>query len=88
VEPIGDSRFWMEAVKVRLKDGFKTAETREVGAFRFCRFQSFGPTPYFYWVGIRSRQDEIDVAEFYFPTEAEQTQLLPALMAAVEKAGK
>jgi hypothetical protein len=67
VEPIGDSRFWMEAVKVRLKDGFKTAETREVGAFRFCRFQSFGPTPYFYWVGIRSRQDEIDVAEFYFP---------------------
>lgn len=79
----GDSRFWREAIRVRLKDGFKQADTLKAGDFQFARFQSFGPTPYFYWVGVRSRGDELDLAEFYFPTEAEQTHLLANLLATV-----
>jgi hypothetical protein len=35
-------------------------------------------------VGVRSRGDELDVAEFYFPTQAQQDKLLPGLLAAVE----
>lgn len=85
VDPRGDSRFWMEAVRTRLKEGFKAADTLAVGAFRFCRFQSFGPTPYYYWVGVRARGDELDLAEFYFPDEKQQARLLPELLASVEK---
>ena len=89
VEPIiGDSRFWREAILHRLKDGFKTADTLAVGKYQFSRFKSFGPTPYFYWVGVRSRGDEVQVAEFYFPNEAQQTLLLPGLVAAVERKSK
>ncbi len=84
----GDSRFWREAIRVRLKDGFKATDTSKAGDFQFARFQSFGPTPYFYWVGVRSRGGELDLAEFYFPTEAEQTLLLPNLLAAVEGKSK
>jgi hypothetical protein len=88
VEPLGDSRFWRESIRDRLKDGFKTVDTLNAGAFHFSRFKSFGPTPYFYWVGVRSRGDEIDLAEFYFPNEDQQTKLLPGLLAAVERKSK
>ena len=88
VEPMGDSRFWREAILHRLKDGFKTADTLVIGKYQFSRFKSFGPTPYFYWVGVRSRGDEIQVAEFYFPNEDQQTKLLPGLIASVERKSK
>lgn len=88
VDPIGDSRFWIEAIRNRLKDGFKQVSTQEAGTFRFCRFQSYGPKPYFYWVGVRARGDELDLAEFYFPDEDQQNRLLPDLLAAVEKKSK
>jgi len=88
VEPRGDSRFWMEAIRTRLKDGFKAVEEREAGAFRLCRFQSYGPSPYFYWVGVRSRGSEIDIAEFYFPDADQQDALLPGILAAVERKSK
>lgn len=88
VDPLGDSRFWRESIRNRLKDGFKAADTVEAGAFHFCRFKSFGPTPYYYWVGVRSRGDEIDLAEFYFPNEDQQTKLLPGLLASVERKSK
>jgi hypothetical protein len=88
VGPRGDSRFWREAIRHRLKDGFKTVDTLAVGKYQFSRFKSFGPAPYFYWVGVRSRGDEVQVAEFYFPTEDQQTRLLPGLLAAVERKSK
>jgi Domain of unknown function (DUF4349) len=84
----GDSRFWREAIRVRLKEGYKTADTLIAGDFQFAHFKSFGPEPYFYWVGVRSVGDEIKIAEFYFPNEMEQTQLLPSLLAAVEGQSK
>jgi hypothetical protein len=85
VDPQGDSRFWRESIRSRLENGFKATDTVKAGAFEFCRFKSFGPTPYFYWVGVRSRGDGIDLAEFYFPNEDQQTRLLPGLLAAVER---
>jgi hypothetical protein len=85
VEPRGDSRFWSEAIRSRLADGFKSVDTSAIGAFRLCRFQSYGPTPYFYWVAVRSRGDEIDLAEFYFPDADQQKELLPGILAAVER---
>jgi hypothetical protein len=85
VDPLGDSRFWRESIRSRLESGFKATDTVKAGAFEFCRFRSFGPTPYFYWVGVRSRGDEIDLAEFYFPDEDQQAKLLPGLLAAVER---
>jgi hypothetical protein len=88
VKPKGDSRFWREAIRHRLKDGFKSADTLAAGAFQFTRFRSFGPTPYFYWVGVRSRGDEIQMAEFFFPNEEQQTKLLPGALAAVERKSK
>lgn len=88
VDPRGDSRFWRESIRSRMENGFKAADTVKAGAFEFCRFKSFGPTPYYYWVGVRSRGDEIDLAEFYFPTEEQQTRLLPGLLAAVERKSK
>jgi hypothetical protein len=80
----GDSRFWREAIRSRMVTGFKASDTAQAGGYLFCRFQSFGPTPYYYWVGVRGRDGELDVAEFYFPTGAEQAKLLPGLLAAVE----
>lgn len=80
----GDTRFWREAIRSRMAPGFKASDTAQAGGYLFCHFQSFGPTPYYYWVGVRGRDDELEVAEFYFPNEAEQAKLLPGLLAAVE----
>ncbi len=85
VKPIGDARFWSEAIRLRLKDGFKAADTLDVGGFRFCKFQSFGATPYFYWVGVDPQDHYLNIVELYFPTEAQQTQHLAAILAAVKK---
>ncbi len=88
VGPIGDSRFWAEAIRFRLRDGFKSADTSAVGAYRFCKFQSYGPTPYFYWVGVRATGDNLELAEFYFPNPDQQNKLLPGILAAVERKSK
>jgi hypothetical protein len=68
-----------------MEPGFKATDTSRAGGFLFCRFQSFGPTPYFYWVGVRSRGEVLDVAEFYFPDGEQQSRLLTGLLAAVER---
>lgn len=85
VDILGDSRFWMEAIRTRLKDGYKVTMTLQAGAFHFCSFQSYGPKPYYYMVGVRARGDVLDLAEIYFPDEAEQVKLLPAILAEVER---
>ncbi len=81
----GDTRFWREAVRNRMESGFKVSDTASAGEFLFCRFQSFGPTPYYYWIGVRSRGVKLDVAEFYFPNEDQQGKLLAGMLAAVER---
>lgn len=85
VDPIGDSRFWRESIRSRLGNGFKAADTAKAGAFDFCSFKSFGPKPYYYWVGVRSLGRKIELAEFYFPDEGQQAKLLPGLLASVER---
>jgi hypothetical protein len=88
VDILGDSRFWMEAIRTRLKDGYKVTVTLRAGDYQFCSFQSFGPRPYFYWVGVRARGNVLDLAEIYFPDEGEQAKLLPAILAEVERKSK
>jgi hypothetical protein len=85
VNPLGDARFWSEAVRLRLKDGFKAVDTLQSGDFRFCKFQSYGASPYFYWVGVNPKARNLQIVELYFPTEAQQNQHLTAILAAVQK---
>jgi Domain of unknown function (DUF4349) len=85
VKPMGDASFWNEAIRTRLKQGFKAVDTLESGGYRFCKFQSYGATPYFYWVGVNPDGDKLRLVELYFPNEAQQTQHLPAILASVQK---
>lgn len=88
VLPRGDSRFWSEAVRERLQGGYKSVDTSEAGGFRFCRFRSRGPTPYYYWVGVRARGDDLDLVEIYFPTEELQDTQLASVLACVQGAAE
>jgi len=85
VEPRGDTRFWSEAVRLRLRANYKEADTSQTGEFLFNRFKSHGPNPYFYWVGVRAKGKRLDLIEFYFPSEALQTKELEAVLASVRK---
>jgi hypothetical protein len=85
VAPRADSRFWSEAVRLRLQGAYKAVDTSEAGGFRFCRFRAQGPAPYFYWVGVRARGDDLDLVEIYFPTEEMQNRQIEAVLASVKQ---
>lgn len=66
-EPHGDAAFWQAALAGVLGNAFAQQDTSGVGPFAVLRLQSFGPMAYVWWIAVAIDDDEIVVAEAFFP---------------------
>ncbi len=65
--PEGDSLFWQKALDFHLKDYYASQETLELGEFKSVLFTSKDRTPFFYLIGVSSKENVLVVAEVFFP---------------------
>jgi len=67
-QPQGDTQFWLDAIKLRLKDRYQAADESDVGLFSFLRLQSYDDNPFVYYVGISAEDMKLVLVELYFPS--------------------
>jgi len=70
-EPRGDTRFWARALRYHLRDQYADAEEKDLGALQGVLFQSKDPAPFYYLVAVTVSDDQILVAEAFFPNRQE-----------------
>jgi len=67
-EPTGDTKFWLDAVRWRLKDRFAQIEEKLLGEFSLLRCLSREDPRFVYWVGVLAKDDRLFVVQAYFPS--------------------
>lgn len=88
-QPIGDSAFWVEALRTRLAPEFGAAEVKAVGGFQVLRLVEPGSdTPYVYIVGVRAEGKHLDLVEIYYPSTAHEDRYKAAVDAALSGGGQ
>ena len=82
-DPLGDAAFWVESVRERLSDDFKSVEEQTVGGYKVLRFVSETDDDYRYLVGVRVDGDELHLVQVYFPSEETEKRYADAVRAAI-----
>jgi hypothetical protein len=75
LQPVGDSDFWMEAVRLRLGPEYADARVVEKGDFKLLRLEDRSEKPYIYLVGLHVNGSKaLEVVEVYYPTSAHENR--------------
>jgi hypothetical protein len=82
-EPVGSTRFWVEALEHRLGPAFAEHEAVSVGGFRGVRLVHQGDASYRYLVLARVQDDDLELVEVYYPDAASETRHEAAVEAAL-----
>jgi len=81
-DPRGDTAFWQEALRVNLGELYTVVRELETGKLSGALFEAKTAQPFSYAVLVRADDDEILVAEAFFPdTEAREARLAEVLAA-------
>jgi len=81
-DPFGDELFWQSALIYHLGSFYQSAEPVESGQYRGVLLESKDTAPFYYLVLVRSRDDELIIAEAFFPgSEAKEFRLNDVLAA-------
>ncbi len=70
--PVGDTAFWVEAIKARLGREYGTAEVVDAGPFKVLRLVDQSEKAYRYLIGVRAVGDELQLVEVYYPAEEQE----------------
>jgi Domain of unknown function (DUF4349) len=68
-DPKGSTAFWLEALRLRLKDRFAQVEEKAAGDFAVLRAVSVEEPRFVFWIAVTTREDKLYVAQAYFPSE-------------------
>lgn len=71
-EPVGTASFWMDAVKTRVAQDFRAAEVSTTGAWTRLRLVSLAGPSYTWVILLKVDGAWLDVAQVYYPTEANE----------------
>jgi hypothetical protein len=83
-QPVGDTEFWLEAVRLRLASDYADARVVEKGEFKLLRLEDRSETPYIYLVGLHvNRSQVLEVVEIYYPTPAHENRYGEQVFAAI-----
>jgi hypothetical protein len=82
-EPLGDEEFWQSALVYHLEPFYRSAEPAGAGEYRGVLLESKDSEPFYYLVLVRSRDDELIVAEAFLPTSDAKDSRLDEIMAAI-----
>jgi hypothetical protein len=81
--PRGSTDFWFRAIKDRIGKEFKESRDLEAGGFRLLRSVSFSARPYVYIVGVRQADDDLEVVEIYYPSEAHEKRYSEGILKSI-----
>jgi hypothetical protein len=71
LQPVGDTDFWLQAVRQRLAPDYGEVTVVEKGNFKLLRLEDRSETPYIYLVGLHvDRSHNLQVVEIYYPAPA------------------
>jgi hypothetical protein len=71
LQPVGDTDFWLQAVRQRLGPDYGEVTVMEKGEFKLLRLENRSETPYIYLVGLHvDRSHNLQVVEIYYPAPA------------------
>lgn len=82
--PVGDTNFWIDALKVRLEKEFASLEVKTAGAFQYLKLTSLSEKPYIYYVGIMADKNDLIVFEAYFPDVNQEQTYSDAILKVLE----
>jgi hypothetical protein len=81
--PAGNVEFWQEAIRYHLGPLYSSAEPVEIGVFGGVRLESKDTDPFVYLIAMTVRDDELVVAEVFYPDltaeEAHRSSVTEAL---------
>jgi hypothetical protein len=83
--PTGTSRFWVDAVRFRLKEQFAAIDTGTVAGYHFLRCKPHPGMNYIYSVGLNVVGKKIEVIQLYFPSEEQEKRYLEAVREVIKK---
>ncbi len=87
-EPRGNTRYWVDALQLRLKDRFAQLEQQAAGDFTVLRLQSRDEPRFVYWVAVAAKDDKLFVAQTYFPSLAHEGRFADAVLASLKRGMK
>ena len=86
--PVGDSNFWISAVKNRLESEFKSTTVKSAGQYISIRWESLSDKPYVYVLGLYASGRNLDVFEIYYPTLDHEKRFEAAITETLVKGSK
>jgi hypothetical protein len=89
LQPVGDTDFWMEAVRLRLGPEYADARVVEKGDFKLLRLEDRSETPCIYLVGLHvNRSRALEVVEVYYPTSAHENRYSEQVFTSIARGAK
>ena len=85
--PRGDTEFWKNALVFHLGDFYTVSEEVEAGPLLGALFEAKGPQPFSYLVLVGARDEEIIVAEVFFPNADARDARLAEIRTALAEVG-
>ena len=85
-DPVGDTEFWLAAVKQRLEPEFTSVEESTWGTFRVLTMVQGDETPYVYVLAINADDKWLQLVEVYYPGAEQQQRYEAVIRQAVEGA--
>ncbi len=88
-QPAGDTTFWLEAVKLRLRPEYANAQISDAGAFKVLRLEDRSETPYIYLIGVHVTSENVmELVEVYFPSPAQERRYSETILAAIRRGAR
>ena len=83
-KPVGDTDFWLNALKVRMEKEFASLEMRTAGKYKYLRLTSLSDKPYIYYIGVKAENNDLNVFEAYFPDNDQEKTYCDAVIKVLE----
>ncbi len=88
-QPVGDTAFWLEAVRLRLSPDYAAARILDVGDFKILRLEDRSETPYIYLVGLRvARNQLLEVVEIYYPSPTHESRYKEKVFTSIDRGAR
>ena len=81
--PMGDTEFWLAALKERMYSEFADVDTMTAGNYKILTLRSYGAEPYVYLVGIYAHEKDLDVVEAYFPSQVQKDRFQKDIISSI-----
>lgn len=88
-DPIGSSAFWLAAIQDRLATEFAQPEQKRIGSWECLSLQEPGADePYRWQICVRAAGKHVEVAQVFYPDQAQHQRYGAAIEAALSRGGE